>query len=80
MDCKFFFLIFFIKKLQVPVSAVVSQGPGLAFIAYPEAVARFPLSPVWSLLFFAMLLTLGLGNEKREIESLKPANRRNPEF
>ncbi|XP_047482292.1 sodium- and chloride-dependent glycine transporter 1-like isoform X1 [Penaeus chinensis] len=54
---------FMAHELGVPVEKVAVQGAGLAFVAYPEAVARLPLSPVWSILFFAMLLTLGLGTQ-----------------
>lgn len=46
---------------------VLSIGPGLAFIAYPEALARMPGSQFWSFLFFLMLFTLGLDSEVRLI-------------
>ncbi|XP_061080186.1 sodium-dependent neutral amino acid transporter B(0)AT2 [Conger conger] len=36
------------------------EGTGLAFIAFTEAMALFPASPFWSVLFFLMLLNLGL--------------------
>ncbi|XP_074872499.1 orphan sodium- and chloride-dependent neurotransmitter transporter NTT5 [Carettochelys insculpta] len=36
------------------------EGTGLAFIAFTEAMTLFPASPFWSVLFFLMLLNLGL--------------------
>ena len=50
-------------ELGKPVSEVVDEQFGLAFIAYPEAVARLPISPLWAFLFFFMLITLGLGSQ-----------------
>ena len=43
-----------------------SSGPGLAFITYPEAIAHMPASSVFSVLFFLMLLALGLGTQVSE--------------
>eukprot|EP00092_Neocalanus_flemingeri_P021191 GFUD01022965.1.p1 GENE.GFUD01022965.1~~GFUD01022965.1.p1 ORF type:complete len:666 (-),score=86.69 GFUD01022965.1:154-2151(-) len=44
------------------VKDVVSAGPGLAFIVYPEVVSRIPFSQIWAALFFLMLITLALGS------------------
>uniref|UniRef100_A0ABM5FVK8 Transporter n=1 Tax=Pogona vitticeps TaxID=103695 RepID=A0ABM5FVK8_9SAUR len=45
---------------KVPVGKVADSGPGLAFVAYPEALALLPASAFWSVLFFLMLFALGV--------------------
>lgn len=55
---------------QVEVKDVAAEGPGLVFIVYPEAIATFPGAPFFSLMFFLMLLTLGLDSSVRELPSV----------
>ncbi|XP_046834416.1 sodium- and chloride-dependent glycine transporter 1-like [Vespa crabro] len=64
---------FLAHELDVPVASVVDQGAGLAFIVYPEVVARLPVAPLWSLLFFVMLLTLGLDSQFALMETVTTA-------
>ncbi|KAF3840235.1 hypothetical protein F7725_018952, partial [Dissostichus mawsoni] len=38
------------------------EGTGLAFIVYSEAIKNMPLPQLWSVLYFFMLLLLGMGS------------------
>lgn len=45
------------------ITKVALGGPGLVFIAYPEAISQMPNSPVFAVFFFLMLITIALGSE-----------------
>ncbi|XP_071108719.1 sodium- and chloride-dependent glycine transporter 1-like [Haliotis cracherodii] len=61
------------QKIGVPIAKVVSTGPGLGFVTYPEALAQLPLPQLWSFLFFLMLLMVGLDSQLLGVEVLVTA-------
>ncbi|KAH7700076.1 CRE-SNF-5 protein, partial [Aphelenchoides avenae] len=54
---------FMATQLNVPVTEVVQSGTSLAFVAYPEALSRMAVSWLWALLFFVMILLLGVSTQ-----------------
>jgi NSS family neurotransmitter:Na+ symporter len=54
----------------IPVNEVVNGGPGLAFVAFPYALAQLPGAAWWSLIFFFMLVTLGIDSAFSITESI----------
>lgn len=63
----------------VGVADVVAGGPGLVFVTLPTALALMPAAPFFAVLFFLMLLTLGIDSSFALAEScivaLKDATR-----
>jgi len=46
------------------------QGPELVFVAYPAALTLMPGAPIWAILFFLMLYTLGVDSEFTFLETV----------
>ena len=54
----------------VEVEDVVNSGPGLVFITYPEVVLKMAGGSVWAVVFFSMLVIIGIDSEFCIVESL----------
>ncbi|XP_075241420.1 sodium-dependent serotonin transporter-like isoform X1 [Convolutriloba macropyga] len=52
------------------IENVAKEGSGLVFEVYPEAIANMPWSTLWALVFFFMLITLGLDSTFGGLESI----------
>ena len=52
------------------VRDVVSSGSGLSFIVFPFAVTQLAGAPFWSIMFFVMMLALGLDSEFASLETI----------
>ncbi|OWF43949.1 sodium- and chloride-dependent glycine transporter 2-like [Mizuhopecten yessoensis] len=61
---------FLAREANLTITEVAESGPGLVFMAYPEALARLPLPQLWSVLFFIMVFNVGLDTEFAMVETI----------
>ncbi|XP_028405682.1 sodium-dependent neutral amino acid transporter B(0)AT2-like isoform X2 [Dendronephthya gigantea] len=55
------FTILGYRELKTGIKAAdVGSGPGLAFMAFSDAITQLDASPFWAVLFFFMLILLGI--------------------
>lgn len=60
MLCFLHFCSYMAHVQNKSIEEVGLEGPGLVFIVYPEAIATMTGSVFWAIIFFLMLITLGL--------------------
>jgi len=60
-------------RLNKTIETVVDQGPSLSFIAYPEILATFKYPTFFSILFFLMVINLGLDSDFGGLEAMYTA-------
>lgn len=53
--------------LKKSVPEVVRSGLYLAFVAYPEALSMMPGGVAWSVLFFVMMVVIGVDSQVKFI-------------
>lgn len=67
------------NQLSKPIEEVVSEGIGLAFVVYPQAISLFPggvvIQSFIGLAFFLMLLTLGIDSAFSLVEAVEAATK-----
>jgi len=64
----FTYLGYMAKSQNKEIKDVADQGPGLVFEVYPQAVATLPGSQFWSVIFFFMLIMLGMDSAMGGLE------------
>jgi NSS family neurotransmitter:Na+ symporter len=63
-------------KTGTPITELEASGPGLAFIVYPTIINNLPmLNKLFGVLFFLMLLTLGIDSAFSLVEAVTAAIR-----
>ncbi|ESO88413.1 hypothetical protein LOTGIDRAFT_126022 [Lottia gigantea] len=61
------------KELGTSVDNVIQSDVGLTFIVYPAAIVSFPVAPLWSILFFLMIVMMGLSTLFTSVETIVTA-------
>jgi len=70
----FSYLGYMAHELSMPIEKIVAGGPGLAFMVWPEAMAKLSeanwVCAIFSVIFFAMLYSLGISTMIVTVETI----------
>ncbi|XP_074594496.1 sodium-dependent dopamine transporter-like [Brevipalpus obovatus] len=66
----FIYLGYIAQQMGVGIDQVARESYGLVFHIYPEALATLPYAKLWSILFFIMLITLGIDSAMGGLEAV----------
>ncbi|CAI2365592.1 unnamed protein product [Moneuplotes crassus] len=58
----FAFLGYASVKTEIPIEEMPMEGSELAFVVYPALITTLPFSQFWAIIFFIMLICLGLSS------------------
>lgn len=58
------------NELDTDIEKVITSGIGLTFVVNPAAMSYFPIASLWSILFFLMIIMLGLSTQFVTIETV----------
>lgn len=61
---------FMAEQNGVVFEDVIAEGPGLTFVAFPQALSLMPFAAFFSLLFFLVLITLAIDSAFSMIEAI----------
>jgi len=58
------------QSAGIEIADMQLAGPELAFVAYPQAIAQMPGAPFFSVLFFLMVICLGVDSQFAMVETV----------
>lgn len=58
------------KTTGLKMEDVVQSGQGLVYVVYPFAATTLGAAPLWAIMFFIMMLALGMGTMMASVETL----------
>ncbi|KFD55633.1 hypothetical protein M514_03381 [Trichuris suis] len=54
---------FLASETSVAMKDLLVKGPRLVFVIFAEAIARFPIAPVWAVMYFIMVIMVGVSTQ-----------------
>lgn len=48
----------------------MSSGSGLAFIVFTDVITKMPYAPIWAVMFFLMLISVGIDTQFGMLEGV----------